>query len=213
MNRTPRALAAVVAATALMFTGVHAADAKPAQAGSHVKAEKSAKAKAGKSDAATRLARDVERVKARLDGTVSAQRLAKLDSADADAVVANVEADKLLLDGVTDRAELRTFRVENYRLVVNVLRKAAKVRSLAEGNAEAGALVESAVAKALDVTATDSKAEVKAARADLVAALGLLEGEDATEDGVEETDGGNVTEGTDGGETVDGTEGGENLSA
>lgn len=204
MNRTPRALAAVVAATALMFTGMHAADAKPAQARSNVEAEKSAKAKAGKTDTATRLARDVERVKARLDRTVSPQRLAKLDDADADAVVGNVAADKLLLDGVTDRAELRTFRVENYRLVVNVLRKAAKVRSLAEGNAEAGVLVESAVAKALDVTATDSKAEVKAARADLAAALGLLEGEDVTED---------VTGGTDGGQTVGGTEGSENPSA
>ena len=38
MKRTPRVLAAIVAATALTFTGVHTADAKPG----HAKGAKSA---------------------------------------------------------------------------------------------------------------------------------------------------------------------------
>ena len=78
MKRTPRVLAAVVAATALTFTGVHAADAKPDRAGTHAKAgkaaksEKAAKAKGGKSAPEVKLARDVARKVAQLGRTVVA---------------------------------------------------------------------------------------------------------------------------------------------
>lgn len=181
MKRTSRVLAAVVAAAALTFTGMHTADAKPAHAGSHAKAGNAAKADRGSAakTSATKLARDVARLQEQLDRTIRDGRLARLDAEHAEGVVANVEADKTALAAILTRAELRAFRVENYRLVVNILRQATKAEANATeaGSAEALALVDSAVAKALLVTASSAKADVKAARADLSAALELLEPE------------------------------------
>ena len=210
MKRTPRVLAAVVAATALTFTGVHTADAKPDRAGTHAKAEKSAKAKGGKS-AETKLARDVARKVAQLDKAVSEKRLAKLDDDDEAAVVANVTLDKEAIEGVSTRAELRSFRVENYRLVVNVLRKAAKLGAAATeaGNAEATALVDEASAAAVLVTATSSKSELKPARAALAAASALLDPEEAEVEAPEGSDLDESNGDTDGseGDDTDGSEG------
>ena len=186
MKRTPRVLAAVVAATALTFTGVHTADAKPDRAGTHAKAEKSAKAekaakvKGGKSAPEVKLARDIARKVAQLGRTVSEKRLAKLDVDDAFVVVTNVEDDQAAVAQVTSRAELRTYRVENYRLVVNVLRKAAKLgaAALEAGNHEATALVDEASTVAVLVTATSPKSDLKPARAALAAASELLDPEE-----------------------------------
>jgi hypothetical protein len=198
MKRTSRVLAAVVAATALTFTGVHTADAKPAHAGSHAKAakaDKSAKAKGGKG-AMTKLERDVARKVAQLGRTVSEQRLRRVDPDHATTVKANVAADQAELDALltptpaettttettpaTDvRATLRTYRPENYRLAVNILRQAARAGETTEAETAA---VDESVALALALTATSSKSDVKAARAAFLDAGELLEDETAEVD-------------------------------
>ena len=217
MKRTPRVLAAVVAATALTFTGVHTADAKPDRAGTHAKAEKSAKtekaakAKSGKG-AMSKLDREIARKVAQLERTVSEQRLRRVDPVHAAVVVENVEADQADLEALVEapastastastteetapvadvRATLKTYRPENYRLAVNILRQAAKAGETTT-EAETLALDES-VALALQITATSSKADVKAARAAFAEATALLEDDadetaelDETEDGVDD---------------------------
>ncbi len=190
MKRTSRVLAAVVAATALTFTGVHTADAKPDHAKS-AKAEKAAKAKAAKASSGkgklTKLERDVARKVAQLERTVSEQRLRRVDPEHAATVVANVDADQAALEALalpaetatTDatpasdvRAMLRTYRPENYRLAVNILRQAAKAGETTEAETLA---VDESVALALALTATSSKGDVKEARAAFRDAGALLE--------------------------------------
>ena len=220
MKRTSRVLAAVVATTALTFTGVHTADAKPAHAGTKAKAAKSEKAKGGKG-ALTKLERDVARKVAQLEKTVSDQRLRRVDSAHAETVVANVDADQAALEALvapadtttteaTDvRATLKTYRPENYRLAVNILRQAAKAGETTEAEtteAETVAVDES-VALALALTATSTKADVKAARAAFLEAGELLEddADEAEEAELETPEGDETAEDTttpEGGETV-----------
>lgn len=220
MKHTSRMLAAVVAAGALTFTGVHTADAKPAHAGTHAKAEKTAKAKGGKG-AMTKLERDVARKVAQLGSTVSDQRLRRVDSGHATTVKGNVTADQEALAALvapagttttetapaTDvRATLKTYRPENYRLAVNILRQAAKAGD--ETTEAETVAVDESVALALALTATSSKADVKAARAAFVDAGELLE-DDADE--VEEAEEAAELETPEGDQTADdttGTEGG-----
>jgi hypothetical protein len=207
VNRLSRALLATTAVTALSLTGasVETALAKPhashgggqaAHAGGHGKAD------VAKSDV-RKVLRDIDRVTHKLDRAVRSSRIGGLDQETQDALLANVEADKAGLAAIaatvttagdtTDlrqaRRDLRTLREENYVLVVNVLRHAVHVGEAATDDAEATALVDSAVAKALAVTASSPKADVKAARADLVAAQALLDDDaDATDD-TDETEG------------------------
>jgi hypothetical protein len=203
VNRLSRALVAATTVTAVCLVGasVEAAVAKPhashgggqaAHAGGHGKAD------VAKSDVRKAL-RDIDRVTRRLDQAVRASRIDGLAQETQDALLANVEADKVVLTGLaatasaaddtTDlsqvRRDVRALRVENYVLVVNVLRQAARTGEAADGNAEAAALVASAVEKALAVTAKSTKADVKAARADLVAAKALLD-DDTDEAGTTE---------------------------
>lgn len=200
MKPVARVLAAVVTTAALTLTGqaVQTASAKPHPVGAH--------AKGGKSDVAKsdvrKVVRDVERKTRQLDRTVWASRIGMLAEEVQATVVANVEADKVALaaiaaaasaaDSTVDlrevRRELRNVRVENYRLSVNVLRAAARLQESAAANPEAAALVDSAVAKALTVTAASPKSLVREARADLAAARGLLETETETDPIVEPTD-------------------------
>ena len=191
MKSTSRVLAAVVAATALTFTGVHTADAKP----DHAKSAKSGKAadKGGKG-AMTKLGRDVARKVAQLESTVSDQRLRRVDDEHATTVKTHVKADQDALEAlvapaptgtttegtapVTDvRATLRTYRPENYRLAVNILRQAAQAGDTTDAETSA---VDASVALALAITATSSKADVKEARAAFTDAAELLE-DDADE--------------------------------
>lgn len=185
MNRSARALAAVVTTAALTLTGqalATAASAKPHHAGSH------AKGSSVKSGTAA-LVRDLTRLSAALDRTVRPSRIGMLAEAVQSAVVANVEADQqdllVLAEDVASagatvdvrqvRADLRDLRPENYVLAVNVLRKAARVGAAATDSAEATALVQSAVDLALTVTATSPKSLLREARAALSAAEELLE--------------------------------------
>lgn len=223
MKRTSRVLAAVVAATALTFTGVHTADAKP----DHAKGAKSDKAAAkeakGGKGAMTKLEREVARKVAQLERTVSDQRLRRVDPLHVATVRTNVEADVDALEAlvapattatateetapVTDvRATLRTYRPENYRLAVNMLRQAAQAGETTDAETVA---VDESVALALAITATSSKAQVKEARAALTEAADLLE-DDADE--AEEAEQAETPEGDETGDDTTGTETGETVT-
>lgn len=223
MKRTSRVLAAVVAATALTFTGVHTADAKP----DHAKGAKSEKAAAkeakGGKGAMTKLEREVARKVAQLERTVSDQRLRRVDPLHVATVRTNVEADVDALEAlvapattatateetapVTDvRATLRTYRPENYRLAVNILRQAAQAGETTDAETVA---VDESVALALAITATSSKAQVKEARAALTEAADLLE-DDADE--AEEAEQAETPEGDETGDDTTGTETGETVT-
>ena len=224
MKRTSRVLAAVVAATALTFTGVHTADAKP----DHAKGAKSEKAAAkeakGGKGAMTKLEREVARKVAQLERTVSDQRLRRVDPLHVATVRTNVEADVDALEAlvapattatateetapVTDvRATLRTYRPENYRLAVNILRQAAQAGETTDAETVA---VDESVALALAITATSSKAQVKEARAAFTEAADLLE-DDADEAEEAETPEGEET-GDETGDDTTGTETGETVT-
>jgi hypothetical protein len=204
MKRSARALAVVVTTAALALTGQAlqtSASAKPDSAGSHAKGGH-AKGGQGKGAAAqgasATVLRDIARTSAALDRTVRANRIGTLAEDVQAAVVANVEADKAALaalatavsspDSTQDlrqvRRDVRQVRPENYVQAVNVLRKAARVAAAATDDAEATALVDSAVATALTVTASSPKSLLREARADLAAAQALL---DTDEDGTDTT--------------------------
>ena len=145
--------------------------------------------------------RDIERTSKALDRTVRENRIGTLADEVQAAVVASVEADKLALAGLATgvaaadstldlrqvRRDLHQVRPENYVLSVNVLRKAARVAEAATDNAEATALVDSAVATALSVTASSPKSLLRDARADLAAAQALLDADIDEPDTTEET--------------------------
>ena len=189
MKPAARILAVVVTTAALAFTGqaVQTAAAKPHPVGAH--------AKGGQSDVAKsdirKVQRDIARLTKALDRTVRPSRIGTLAEDVQAAVVAGVEADKATLAGLGEaaaaadstldlrqvRRDLRKVRVENYRLSVNVLRQAARVQAAAAENPGAAALVASAVAKALTVTAASPKSLVREAQADLAAARDLLDTE------------------------------------
>jgi hypothetical protein len=202
MNRSARTLAAVVATAALTLIGQAlqtAASAKPDHVGSHALGgqAKGAAAQGG----AAKVLRDIERTSKALDRTVRENRIGTLADEVQAAVVASVEADKLALAGLAVgvaaadstldlrqvRRDLHQVRPENYVLSVNVLRKAARVAEAATDNAEATALVDSAVATALSVTASSPKSLLRDARADLAAAQAVLDADIDEPDTTEET--------------------------
>lgn len=205
MKRIVRTLAAAMTAATLILTGTAytAAAAKPIHAGAHVKGGKGAVA----SSDVRKVVRDIERVKAQIGRAVSDRRIggladaagiganAGLDIADLEALQSAATAADTTLDLKQVRRDVRSYRVENYRLVVNVLRHAAKVGAAATdlGNAEAQALVASAVTTALTIRATSARALLHDARTDLEGAAELLDAEDTAadetdpEDDIEET--------------------------
>jgi hypothetical protein len=151
-----------------------------------------------------KVVRDIERVKAQIGRAVSDRRIgaladaasiganAGLDIADLEALQSAATAADTTLDLKQVRRDVRSYRVENYRLVVNVLRHAAEVGAAATdaGNAEAQALVASAVTTALTIRATSVKALLQDARVDLEAAEELLDAEETEadpEDDIEES--------------------------
>lgn len=203
MNRSARVLAAVVTTATLTLAGPGlqtAASAKPHPAGAHAKGGHAAAAKgAAAQGGAAKVLRDIARTSRALDRTVRENRIGNLAADIQAAVVLNVEADKAALtalatavsapDSTQDlsqvRRDLHQLRPENYVLSVNVLRKAARVAAAATDNAEATALVDSAVATALTVTASSPKSLLRDARADLAAAQALLDADTDTTDTTE----------------------------
>lgn len=76
--------------------------------------------------------------------------------------------------------ELRSFRVENFRIVVNVLRKAEGLAEAAAADPEAVEHLAAAEAAALEIDAYSTKRDIRGARAHVRAAKAELEAE--TED-------------------------------
>jgi hypothetical protein len=203
MNRSARALAAVVTTAALTLTGQAlqtAASAKPDHAGSHAVG---GQAKGG---AAAKVLRDIERTNRALDRTVRENRIGTLAEDVQATVVASVEADKATLAGLAAgasapastvdlrdvRRQLHQLRPENYVLSVNVLRKAARLAEAATGDAAVTAQVDSAVASAvataLTVNASSPKSLLREARAQLASAQALLDAASDEAGTGEETD-------------------------
>lgn len=218
MRTTTRTAAAVLAAAVTFGAGApvataagHADHAKPG----HVKVTKGDHGKKG-DQALRQLLRDINKTDAKLVKVIRESRTARIGE-HADAVRANVATDRAALtelsaavqaaDNTRDlrqvRRELKDVRPQNYNQVVNDLRHALKLaaeiaaaRTAAASDPAAPvvdldvaqAAVEAAVAKALLVTASSDKAELRAVKADLRAAHEALDGDDdsdETEDEVE----------------------------
>lgn len=153
-------------------------------------------------NAQAKLLRDVDRAVRGLDRATSEKRLRGLSAEVQSAVVANVEADKAGLALLKDQAlvattpdelkavvvELRAYRTENYVIVLNGLRFAARlgeqVTEARVANAdnpdvlaileEVQGLLDGAVAQAEAVTATSERADVKAVKSALQEAKDLF---------------------------------------
>lgn len=173
MTRTRRITVALVAGAALLAptAAASAQPGRPDPAPSPTKAQTKQLlkdiavkdkrlAKLVTSDAVTALADDTE---AELVANVDEARATLAD------VKSAVEAADSTVDTRAARKELRSFRVENFRLVVNVLKKVEGLAHDAAADPEAQAFLAEAEAAALEIGATSTKAEVRAAR-DLVKA-------------------------------------------
>ncbi|MDT0183870.1 hypothetical protein Q9S36_27135 [Microbacterium sp. ARD31] len=175
MKRTIRLTAGLVATAALVApSGL--ATAQPAKPDHSVKGQTKQLLKdiAGKdarldrmstSDAVTRLADDTE---ATLVANIGEARtdLGEFKTA--------VEAADSTVDTKAVRKELRSFRVENFRIVANVLAKAERLEESAASDAEAVEHLTAAEDAALAITATSTKADIRAAREHVKAAQAEL---------------------------------------
>jgi hypothetical protein len=212
MRTTTRTAAAALAAVVTFGAGApvataagHADNDRPA----HVKVAKGDHGK--KADQALRqLLRDIAKTDAKLVKVVRETRTARIGE-HAVAVRANVDTDRAALtdlaaavqaaDNTRDlrevRKELKDVRWQNYNKVINDLRHAVKLaaeiaeaRAAAEGDLEAPvaeldaaqAAVEAAVAKALLITASSDKSELRAVKAELQAAHEALDSLDDSDD-------------------------------
>lgn len=183
MKRTTRLTAGLVATAALAAPSAFAAAqaAQPDKPSKPVKSQSKQLLKdiAGKdarlarlstSNAVTRLADDTE-----------AELVSNLEDARAGLgeVKTSVEAADSTVDTRAARKELRSFRVENFRIVVNILSKAERLEEPAAADAEAAEHLAAAEAAALAITATSTKADIRAARDHVKAAQAELEAETA----------------------------------
>ena len=183
MKRTTRLTAGLVATAALAapsaFATAQAAQpdkpAKPAKAQTKqllkdIAGKDARLARLSTSAAVTRLADDTE-----------AELVSNLDGARAwlGDVRTSVEAADSTVDTRAARKELRSFRVENFRIVVNILSKAERLEEPAAADAEAAGHLAAAETAALDITATSTKADIRAARDHVKAAQAELDAETA----------------------------------
>ena len=180
MKRTTRLTAGLVATAALAAPSAFAT-AQAAAPDATVKAQTKQLLKdiAGKdarlarlttSDAVTRLADDTE---AELVSNLTEARASLGD------VKTSVEAADSTVDTRAARKELRSFRVENFRIVANVLAKAERLEEPAASDAEAVEHLAAAEAAALEITATSTKADIRTARDHVKAAQAELDAETA----------------------------------
>ena len=194
-SRARRTIAALVGSAALVAGPLAVSPAEAAERPRTEKADKADKAKAPKTKQLLKTVAGKDKRLARLS---TSNAVTRLDDAYEPDVVAGIEASRdalatiataieaadTTLDTRAAAKDLRAFRVENHRLVVNVVAKADRVldEATAAGDTETAALATSAIDAALAVTATSPKSEIKAARA----ALDALE--DETEDDETEDD-------------------------
>jgi hypothetical protein len=176
MKRTTRLTAGLVA-TAALAAPSSLATAQAAQPATGVKAQTKQLLKdiAGKdarldrlstSNAVTLLADDTE---AELVSNIEDARTGLGE------VRTSVEAADSTVDTRAVRKELRAFRVENFRIVVNILRKAEGLEEAAATDPEATEHLTAAEAAALEITATSTKADIRAAREHVQAAQAELD--------------------------------------
>lgn len=180
MKRTTRLTAGLVATAALAAPSAFAT-AQAAQPDKPVKSQTKQLLKdiAGKdarlarlstSTAVTRLADDTE-----------AELVSNLDEAHTalGEVKTSVEAADSTVDTRAARKELRSFRVENFRIVANILSKAERLEEPAAADAEAAGHLAAAETAALEITATSTNADIRAARDHVKAAQAELDAETA----------------------------------
>jgi hypothetical protein len=91
-----------------------------------------------------------------------------------------VEAADSTVDTRAARKELRSFRVENFRIVVNLVKKVEGLEEAAATDPEAVTHLAAAEAAALEITATSTKADIRDVREHVKAAEAELEGETTT---------------------------------
>ena len=183
MNHARRLTATVLATAALaapsaLATTADAAPATPKTVKAQTKqllkdiAGKDARlARLSTSNAVQGLADDTE---AELVSNVTDARTALAD------LKTSVEAADSTVDTRAARKELHSFRVENFRIVVNVLDKVEGLEEAAAADPEAVAHLDAAEAGALEITATSTKADIRAVRTHVQAAEAELEPETDT---------------------------------
>ena len=181
ITATALATAALVVPSALAATAVAAPDkpVKPVKPAKTVKAQTKQLLKdiAGKdkrldrlstSNAVESLADDTE---AEVVANVTDARTALAD------LKTTVEAADSTVDTRAARKELRSFRVENFRIVVNLVKQVEGLEEAAAADPEAVTHLAAAEAAALEITATSTKADLRDARDHLKAAQAELETE------------------------------------
>jgi|GEM_PF-4965379 len=186
MKRSTRLTAGLVATAALAAPSAFAT-AQAAQPDKPAKPAKPAKAQtkqllkdiAGKDARLARLSTSA--AVTRLADDTEAELVSNLDGARAwlGDVRTSVEAADSTVDTRAARKELRSFRVENFRIVVNILSKAERLEEPAAADAEAAGHLAAAETAALDITATSTKADIRAARDHVKAAQAELDAETA----------------------------------
>ena len=184
MNRTRRLTATLLATAALAAPSALAttADAAATKPGT-VKAQTKQLLKdiAGKDARLVRLSTS-EAVQGLADDTEAAvvAQVAKARTALGE-LKATVEAADSTVDTRAARKDLRSFRVENFRILVNVVKKAEGLAEAAAADPEAVAHLAAAEAAALEITATSTKADIRDVRAHVKAAQAELETESDSE--------------------------------
>ncbi|WGY03971.1 hypothetical protein QI633_09405 [Nocardioides sp. QY071] len=213
--RTRRAIATAAAVSALLLAPSLAstaaagppADTPPAHAGGHSGGHSSDKGGAGKSPGsgknagatAKAVAKQIRAVDRMLAKVADAPRLLALPEDQRATLLASVQADRDALTSLGEavatgtttgkqaRKSLRGYSPENYRKAVNILRDAADLADVSDGDSAVADLIDHAVTAALSVTATSPRGLVKQARKDLATAWDLDdEGTDDAPDGTDE---------------------------
>ena len=183
ITATALATAALVAPSALAATAVAAPDkpTKPTKPAKTVKAQTKQLLKdiAGKDKRLERLSTSTA-VEALADDTETEVVGHVTDARTALAELkTSVEAADSTVDTRAARKELRSFRVENFRIVVNLVKKVEGLEEAAAADPEAVSHLAAAEAAALEITATSSKADLRAAREHVKAAQAELDAETA----------------------------------
>ncbi|TQK71833.1 hypothetical protein [Nocardioides sp. SLBN-35] len=210
---TAAAVSALLLAPSLASTAAAGppADTPPAHAGGHSGGhsggQSSDKGGAGKSPGsgknagatAKAVAKQIRAVDRMLAKVADAPRLLALPEDQRATLLASVQADRDALTSLGEavatgtttgkqaRKSLRGYRPENYRKAVNILRDAADLADVSDGDSAVADLIDQAVTAALSVTATSPRGLVKQARKDLATAWDLDdEGTDDAPDGTDE---------------------------
>lgn len=178
MKHTTRLTAGIVATAALAAPSALATAQAAAPTTVKAQTKQLLKDIAGKDKRLARLTTSTA-VQGLADDT-EAELVANIGDARADLgeVKTSVEAADSTVDTRAARKELRSFRVENFRIVVNILTKAEGLEESAATDPEATEHLAAAEAAALAITADSTKADIRAAREHVQAAQAELDTED-----------------------------------